>query len=70
MVLVGGGGGAHMTGHVSHSLMQNKPSAGVMLADVPSVGLKRKNISMITSVVENNDHFELLYVRLLGGFML
>lgn len=67
MVLVGGGGGAHMTGHVSHSLMQNKPSA---VADVPDVGLESKNICMIIIVVEKNDHFELLDARLLGGFML
>lgn len=59
-----------MTGQVSHSLMQNKPSAGVMLADVPNVGLKNRIISKITSVVKKNDHFELMDVRLLSGFIL
>lgn len=59
-----------MTGQVSHSLMQNKSSAGVMLADVPNVGLRRKNISISTSVVEKNDNFELMDVRLLEGFIL
>lgn len=62
-----------MTGHDSQSLMQNKPSAGDMPADVPpNVGLEKKNICMNKSVVEKNDHFELMNnVRLLrGGFIL